>query len=245
MEKSNLIVALLIDADNAPAKKIDFIMSELANYGSVMVRKIYGNWKDDRLKSWENVLLDYALAPVQQFDYTKGKNATDMAMTIDVMDLLFLNKVDVFCLVSSDCDFTPLAMRIKASGKQVIGFGEHKTPKSLVAACSKFLFLDNAQSRTAPTEQQVQRKTAQELKGDSTLMNLLRNSIAANRAHHRQPILVRQPQLRLCQIERFGARHRYFRNQVVRQPLAAVYPRQTRQKIIIILKTNIKKQPAL
>ena len=166
MEKSNLIVALLIDADNAPAKKIDFIMSELANYGSVMVRKIYGNWKDDRLKSWENVLLDYALAPVQQFDYTKGKNATDMAMTIDVMDLLFLNKVDVFCLVSSDCDFTPLAMRIKASGKQVI------------AACSKFLFLDNAQSRTAPTEQQVQRKTAQELKGDSTLMNLLRNSIA-------------------------------------------------------------------
>lgn len=178
MEKPNLIVALLIDADNAPAKKIDFIMSELANYGSVMVRKIYGNWKDDRLKSWENVLLDYALAPVQQFDYTKGKNATDMAMTIDVMDLLFLNKVDVFCLVSSDCDFTPLAMRIKASGKQVIGFGEHKTPKSLVAACSKFLFLDNAHNQNAPAEQQVQRKTAQELKGDSTLMNLLRNSIA-------------------------------------------------------------------
>ena len=225
MEKSNLIVALLIDADNAPAKKIDFIMSELANYGSVMVRKIYGNWKDDRLKSWENVLLDYALAPVQQFDYTKGKNATDMAMTIDVMDLLFLNKVDVFCLVSSDCDFTPLAMRIKASGKQVIGFGEHKTPKSLVAACSKFLFLDNAQSRTDRAAGAAQnragaerRQHAHEPAAQQHCRQLRRRRLggfAANRAHHRQPIFVRQPQLRLCQIERFGARHRYFRNQIV------------------------------
>ena len=175
------IVALFIDADNAPFGKIDFILNELANYGSVMIRKIYGNWKSEQLKGWEAVLLDYALAPVQQFDYTKGKNATDMAMTIDVMDLLFQDKIDVFCIVSSDCDFTPLAMRIKMEGKQVIGFGEHKTPKSLVAACSKFLFLDASFDKSSGTNAQpaeIRKRAANELKCDTTLMNLLREAIA-------------------------------------------------------------------
>lgn len=170
-------VALFIDADNAPAKKIEFIINELASYGSVMVRKIYGNWKKESLKGWEGILLDYALAPVQQFDYASGKNATDMAMTIDVMDLLFQGKIDVFCIASSDSDFTPLAMRIKMEGKQVIGFGErNKSSKALVAACNKFLFLDDSHELTQ--EAGIRRKTGAELKSNTSLMNLLRDAIA-------------------------------------------------------------------
>lgn len=174
-------VALFIDADNAPAKKIDFIITELATYGSVMVRKAYGNWKEDRLKSWESVLLDYAIAPVQQFDYTKGKNATDMAMTIDVMDLLSQGKIDVFCIVSSDSDFTPLVMRVKMEGKQVIGFGEQKAPKSLVAACNKFLYLNNDESTNEEksfSQQSSHKKPSNELKMDTALMNLLRKAVS-------------------------------------------------------------------
>ena len=117
---------------------------------------------------------------MQQFDYTKGKNATDMMMTIDMMDLLFHKKIDVFCIVSSDSDFTPLVMRIKMEGKQVIGFGEQKTPKSLVAACNKFLFLDSGSNHAAGTAPNsgIRKKTANELKCDTALMNLLREAIA-------------------------------------------------------------------
>lgn len=173
-------VAVFIDADNVPAKKIDFIINELANYGAVMVRKIYGNWKSDRLKGWEEVLLDYALAPVQQFDYTKGKNATDVALTIDVMDMLYSGKIDVFCIVSSDSDFTPLAMRVKTEGKQVIGFGRHSTSKALVAACNKFLFLDDKQHVITDLNVNVasSRRNGNQLKMDTALMNLLRNAVA-------------------------------------------------------------------
>ena len=180
-EQNFKTVAVLIDADNVPAKKIDFIINELANYGSVMVRKIYGNWKSDSLKGWEEILLDYALAPVQQFDYTKGKNATDMALTIDVMDMLYSGKIDIFCIVSSDSDFTPLAMRIKMEGKQVIGFGRHTTPKAFVAACNKFLFLDDEQLVSEAQHSSVtslSKKTGNQLKSDTALMNLLRNAVA-------------------------------------------------------------------
>lgn len=168
-------VALFIDADNAPARKIDFIISELAIYGLVMVRRIYGNWKNQHLKGWEGMLLEHAIQPVQQFDYTKGKNATDMSLTIDVMDFLYSGKIDVFCIVSSDCDFTPLAMRIKAEGKQIIGFGEQKTPVALVKACSKFLYLDDADETITKN---YRKKTGQELKMDTRLMTILREAIA-------------------------------------------------------------------
>lgn len=172
--KENQTVALFIDADNAPARKIEFIISELAIYGSVMIRKIYGNWKNQQLSSWENVLLEHAIQPIQQFDYTKGKNATDMSLTIDVMDCLYGGKIDVFCLVSSDCDFTPLAMRIKAEGKMVIGFGEQKTPDALVKACSKFLYLDSDNQNNRIKI----KKGCNELKMDTSLMNILRDAIA-------------------------------------------------------------------
>jgi uncharacterized LabA/DUF88 family protein len=135
-------IALLIDADNSPADKIDEILDELAKHGEINIRRAYGNWKNPALRSWEAVLHQYAIQPVQQFAYTKGKNATDMAMSIDAMDLLYTHKLSGFCLASSDSDFTPLVMRIRANGLKVFGFGEQKTPLPFVNACSKFLYLE-------------------------------------------------------------------------------------------------------
>jgi len=141
-QSQHLNVAMFIDADNAPSRKIGDVLAELASYGSVSIRRAYGNWKTPRLDSWEKVLHEHAIQPIQQFDLIKGKNATDMSMAVDAMDVLFNKPVDVFCLVSSDCDFTPLVMRLRAEGKQVVGFGERKTPEPFVNACSRFLYVD-------------------------------------------------------------------------------------------------------
>lgn len=128
MLKEKERIALFIDADNAPAVKIDVILSELARYGVVNIRRAYGNWKSPNMQSWENVLHEFAIQPIQQFDLTKGKNATDIALVIDAMDVLYTREIDIICLVSSDCDFTPLVTRAKAEGKAVFGFGERKAP---------------------------------------------------------------------------------------------------------------------
>lgn len=144
-------IALLIDADNCPAAKIEEILDELAKYGVINIRRAYGNWKSPGLKSWEAVLHEYAIQPMQQFAYTKGKNATDSAMIIDAMDLLYSQNLDGFCLASSDSDFTPLVMRIRANGLKVFGFGEKKTPSPFVNACSKFLYLENLGAADADT----------------------------------------------------------------------------------------------
>lgn len=119
-------IALLIDADNSPAGKIDEVLDELAKYGVINIRRAYGDWKSRHLKAWEEVLHEYAIQPMQQFAYTKGKNATDAAMIIDAMDLLYTKQLDGFGIVSSDSDFTPLVMRIRANGIKVFGFGEKK-----------------------------------------------------------------------------------------------------------------------
>jgi len=119
MEVQKERIAVFIDADNAPAKRIDMILSELAKYGVVSIRKAYGNWKKPSIKGWEDVLHEYSIQPIQQFDIIKGKNATDMAMTIDVMDILYTKNIDAFCIVSSDCDFTPLVLRVLSEGKSV------------------------------------------------------------------------------------------------------------------------------
>ena len=142
MEKQARI-ALLIDADNAPSSKIDVILAELAKVGVTNIRRAYGNWKKDGLKGWESVLHEYAIRPIQQFDYSKGKNATDMGMVIDAMDLLYTDAPEAFGIVSSDSDFTPLVLHLKAKGAQVFGFGAAKTPMPFVAACSRFLYLEN------------------------------------------------------------------------------------------------------
>lgn len=136
-------IALLIDADNSPAAKIDVILAELAKIGVSNIRRAYGNWKKDALKGWEAVLHEYAIRPVQQFDYSKGKNATDMVMVIEAMDLLYTDRPEAFGIVSSDADFTPLVMHLKAKGAQVFGFGAKKTPLPFVNACSRFLYLEN------------------------------------------------------------------------------------------------------
>jgi uncharacterized protein (TIGR00288 family) len=168
-------IALFIDADNAPAAKIDIILSELARYGVVNIRKAYGNWKSPCIKPWEDVLHEYAIQPIQQFDLTKGKNATDIALVIDAMDILYTKDVDTICLVSSDCDFTPLVTRALADGKFVIGFGERKAPMAFVNSCSKFLYLDDLDVEEKPIQ-----KHKPSIKSDTKLMNMLRQAIEAS-----------------------------------------------------------------
>jgi uncharacterized protein (TIGR00288 family) len=195
-------IALLIDADNSPASKIEVILDELANYGVINIRRAYGNWKSPHLKGWEAVLHDYAIQPMQQFAYTKGKGATDAAMIIDAMDLLYTKSLNGFCLVSSDSDFTPLVMRIRANGLKVFGFGEKKTPEPFVNACSKFLYLENlgslepvvipepppeakttepaAPASPATTKPATEKMGAKELRSNTRLVNMLRKAVEAS-----------------------------------------------------------------
>ncbi len=178
MEHSKETIAMLIDADNSPSDKIDFILSEMAKYGVVNIRRAYGNWKSHSLKGWENKLHDYAIRPIQQFDYTKGKNATDMAMTIDAMDLLYSKKLDAFCIVSSDSDFTPLVMRILSEGLNVYGFGQKSAPAPFVNACSTFLYVESFDGGQEKSRNDGgRRKNSQQLKNDSKLLTLLRNAV--------------------------------------------------------------------
>ncbi len=189
-------IALLIDADNSPADMIDEVLDELAKEGVINIRRAYGNWKSPHLNGWAAQLHDFAIQPIQQFDYTKGKNATDAAMIIDAMDLLYTKQLDGVGIVSSDSDFTPLVMRLKANGLKVFGFGEQKTPKPFVNACSKFLYLENLRrteeaavpesappgNSEAPSLASVAtpaRADANALRGDTRLVNLLRKAVEA------------------------------------------------------------------
>lgn len=153
-------IALLVDADNSPSSKIDVILAELAKLGVVNVRRAYGNWKKSGLKGWEDVLHEYAIRPIQQFDYTKGKNATDMGLVIDALDLLYSDGPDAFGIVSSDSDFTPLVMHLRAKGAQVFGFGAKKTPMPFVNACSRFLFLESLGRVAEPVADEAEKKAA-------------------------------------------------------------------------------------
>ena len=135
-------IALLIDADNSPAAKVEVILSELSKLGVTNIRRAYGNWKKAELRPWEERLHEFAIRPMQQFDYSKGKNASDMAMVVDAMELLYLDKPQAFAIVSSDADFTPLVMHLKSKGAVVFGFGQKHAPEPFVKACTKFLFLD-------------------------------------------------------------------------------------------------------
>lgn len=136
-------LAVLIDADNSSVNSIQFVLEEIAKYGIASVKRVYGDWSSETLKNWREVLLPHAITPVQQFAYTKGKDATDMILIIDAMDLLYSGALDGFCIVSSDSDFTPLASRIRESGLTVYGFGRSKTPEAFVQACDKFIYVEN------------------------------------------------------------------------------------------------------
>ncbi|ALH79236.1 MULTISPECIES: NYN domain-containing protein [Sphingopyxis] len=144
-------IALLIDADNVSHNKIAAMLAELSKYGTANIRRAYGNWASDSLKGWKDKLHEFAIRPIQQFNYSTGKNATDIALVIDAMELLYTQKLDAFCLASSDADFTPLVMQLRANGHEVYGFGERKTPSPFVNACTTFLYLDNLEGIDAPT----------------------------------------------------------------------------------------------
>jgi uncharacterized LabA/DUF88 family protein len=178
MENSNKL-AVLIDAENAQPSIVDGLMVEIANYGTASVKRIYGDWTDPGLKGWKDVLLQHSIQPIQQFVYTKGKNATDSAMIIDAMDLLYTGKFDGFCLVSSDSDFTKLASRIRESGLLVYGFGEQKTPTPFVAACDKFIYTEVLRSKTEEGKSII-KKSSRELRQDTKLVTLLRNAVEAS-----------------------------------------------------------------
>ncbi len=135
-------IAVLIDADNIPSANIKVMMEEIAKYGTPTFKRIYGDWTRPNLSGWKNVLLENAIQPIQQYGYTTGKNATDSAMIIDAMDMLYTEKVDAFCIVSSDSDFTRLATRLRESGMTVIGMGEKKTPNPFIVACDKFIYIE-------------------------------------------------------------------------------------------------------
>lgn len=172
-------LAVLIDADNAQPSIVDDLLTEIANYGIASVKRIYGDWTLPGLKGWKEVLLQHSIQPVQQFAYTKGKNATDSAMIIDAMDLLYTDKFNGFCIVSSDSDFTKLASRIRESGLLVYGFGEQKTPSAFVSACDKFIYTEVLRAKTDES-QAIIKKSSSELKQDTKLVSLLRNAVEAS-----------------------------------------------------------------
>ena len=179
-------LAVLIDADNAQASVVEGLLAEVAKYGTAHVKRAYGDWTGTSLRGWKDQLLAHSIQPIQQFAYTVGKNATDAAMVIDAMDLLYSERFDGFCIVSSDSDFTRLAARLRESGLTVYGFGERKTPKPFVAACDKFIYIENltgADGSVTSIGTTVKTKpaaaTAAQLKADTALVNQLRNAVDA------------------------------------------------------------------
>ncbi|AUX85388.1 NYN domain-containing protein [Acinetobacter tandoii] len=177
--------AVLIDADNSSISAISSVLEEVAKYGIASVKRVYGDWSNETLKKWRDVLLPHAITPVQQFAYTKGKDATDMILIIDAMDLLYAGALDGFCIVSSDSDFTPLASRIRENGLSVYGFGKKSTPEAFRKACDKFIFIENLISENElknsedeeVTNAQVRKIFDSSKTSDSKLANQLKDNI--------------------------------------------------------------------
>lgn len=173
-------IAMLIDCDNVSAKYIDSIINDLSKYGIVNIRNAYGNWKDPRLQSWENVLHNYSIKPIQQFSYTSGKNASDIAIVIDAMDLLYTKNLNAIALVTSDSDFTPVVSRILSNGLTVYGYGESKTPNPFVNACSQFIYVEKLFDYSK--EDMIKEKSnivadRTTLRKDTKLVSLLRTAV--------------------------------------------------------------------
>lgn len=157
--QTDIKIAVLIDADNVPSGQVKEMMEEIAKYGNPTIKRIYGDWTKPQLGKWKNVLLENAINPMQQYGYTSGKNATDSAMIIDAMDILYSERVNGFCIVSSDSDFTRLATRLREAGMMVIGMGEKKTPDPFIVACDKFIYLEILQKQEEETTDQSNKKT--------------------------------------------------------------------------------------
>jgi uncharacterized LabA/DUF88 family protein len=179
-EDTSASLAVLIDADNANPSVIEPLLEEVAKLGVASVKRIYGDWTTPNLGQWKQVLLEHSIQPIQQFRYTTGKNATDSAMIIDAMDLLYEGHFVGFCLVSSDSDFTRLASRIRESGRRVYGFGEKKTPRPFVSACDRFIYIEVFLKKTEDHEEpSAGRQSTKELRGNTALVTLLRSAIEA------------------------------------------------------------------
>jgi uncharacterized LabA/DUF88 family protein len=158
----DLNLAVLIDGDNIPSAYVKEMMEEIAKYGNPTIKRIYGDWTNPKLTKWKSVLLENAIIPIQQYAYTTGKNATDSAMIIDAMDILYSEKVNGFCLVSSDSDFTRLATRLREAGMNIIGMGEKKTPEPFIVACDKFIYIEILKYQSEESESEVtQSKSSQ------------------------------------------------------------------------------------
>ncbi|WP_108804001.1 NYN domain-containing protein [Aquimarina sp. Aq107] len=170
-------LAVLIDGDNIPAKYIKEMMEEITKYGTPTIKRIYGDWTKPYLAKWKNILLENAINPIQQYSYTTGKNATDSAMIIDAMDILYSEKVNGFCLVSSDSDFTKLAMRLREAGVVVYGIGEKKTPDPFIVACDKFIYLEILKKDTEKKDGKEKSDKSNLDKITSKTIRLLRNSV--------------------------------------------------------------------
>jgi uncharacterized LabA/DUF88 family protein len=156
--ENNVNLAVLIDGDNIPSAHVKEMMEEIAKYGNPTIKRIYGDWTKPNLSRWKNLLLENAITPIQQYGYTTGKNATDSAMIIDAMDILYSEKVGGFCLVSSDSDFTRLATRLREAGMQVIGIGEKKTPNPFIVACDKFIYVEIIRNQSEEKEDPSQKE---------------------------------------------------------------------------------------
>ncbi|TXG39141.1 NYN domain-containing protein [Seonamhaeicola maritimus] len=171
---TNINMAVLIDGDNIPSARVKEMMEEIAKYGNPTIKRIYGDWTRPGLSKWKNLLLENAITPIQQYGYTTGKNATDSAMIIDAMDILYSEKVDGFCLVSSDSDFTRLATRLREAGMQVIGMGEKKTPNPFIVACDRFIYIEILKKQT---EEKVDNKESDVDKISEKEIHLIRTTI--------------------------------------------------------------------
>lgn len=171
-------IAVLIDGDNIPSKYISEMMEEIAKYGTPTIKRIYGDWTKPHLSKWKNILLENAITPIQQYGYTTGKNATDSAMIIDAMDVLYSEKVNGFCLVSSDSDFTKLATRLREAGMQVYGMGEKKTPNPFIVACDKFIYLEILQKDVEKDHKGGESKKDNLYSITPKVIRLLKNSVS-------------------------------------------------------------------
>ncbi|MEX1241374.1 MAG: NYN domain-containing protein [Cyclobacteriaceae bacterium] len=178
-ERSNeLKLAVLIDADNIPYSNVKGMMEEIAKYGTPTFKRIYGDWTKPTTTGWKGVLLQNAITPIQQYSYTSGKNATDSAMIIDAMDILYTGRVDGFCIVSSDSDFTRLATRLREAGMKVIGIGEKKTPEPFITACDKFIYLEILSTEDIAPDLRARRAKKDSLqKMDKRVLNLIKSSV--------------------------------------------------------------------
>lgn len=178
--QKDIKIAVLIDADNVPSQPVKEMMEEIAKYGNPTIKRIYGDWTKPQLGKWKNVLLENAINPIQQYSYTTGKNATDSAMIIDAMDILYSERVDGFCLVSSDSDFTKLATRLREAGMLVLGMGEKKTPEPFIVACDKFIYVEILQQDETdqPESKGKAQKRPQVDRINTKLIRLIHNTIA-------------------------------------------------------------------